>query len=586
MPAVLDKPRTSKPATKRPNPASQAVVPMAGETQFQFFDRAMRAMRQTVPAVNQRTVAVLNIWRDSANSAGLMNKAKAHFTPDKFTHFGPRWEFEEHEIPERPEETDETGAVLSPRRPGMKYGRAELEKLVNWANYRIANKDTFSAISTGHTPSAEARDNGAAIQDALGWAGPFYLGLFGDVDPQYAIYADEWIHNDSIPEYERRPRRSPEVWHKEPMESRTMDPLAALGAATPRLDSGMGLTSYQRASDDREVMCYSAMSFPGATNTFIPSNETGSKHHYGDASMPFDPQQPAAPAPGGLDPAAISAAVAKVLQDMGPAITQAVVAQLGGTDVPPEEEPEADPNIPRGIDAPEDDGMGEPTQPAPGAPPAPAAPPQDAGPQLDDEEQRQYAAMSPDCQSSYMAGRKKGASMAQSPTQQYSRSAFDGLKTVVLKQQSQIDKLHRDARDVEMYSRLDAVGRTKQLVGKDNQPTTAKALLGQWMDDGLTHEQMLLKLETITQYARERDEDLDFRLYDDPKLDTEQYSRNGHTPRPKQPSAADVEFYERAWPQAVKTSAQKNFEARKTVTSSVAEYEDLVAHPEKVAPKR
>lgn len=596
MPAVLDRPTTKKPKATRPNPAPvQAVVPMAGETQFAFFDRAMRAMRQTIPAVNQRTVAVLRIWRESPNAGTLLGKAVNHFPTDKFTHFGPRCIFLEHEIPARDEETDETGAVTMPGRDGISYGRKEFEKLVNWANYRIANADTFSALSTGHTPSREARDSGAVIPPALGWVGPFYLGMFGDVDPQWAIYADEWIHNEDVPAFERLPRRSPEVWHREPMESRTMDPIAALGSETPRLDSGMGMASYCRSSDDREVMCYSAMSFPGASNAFIPSSETGSKHNYGDASMPFgDPtQQPAAPggppmpgAPdpsGGLDPAAISAAVAKVLQDMGPAITQAVVAQLGGGDQPPpEEEAGDDPNIPRGIDAPEDDmGMGDgtdPNQPAPDQAPAP-----DAGPQMDDQEQQQYAAMSPDCQSSYMAGRQKGAAMVQ----QYSRNGFDGLKAIVKKQQSQIEKMQSDARDVEVYSKLEAVNRTKQLIGRDGKPATAKSILGEWFDEGLDHAQMLREIGTLQKYARDRDDVADLELFDDPTLDVEQYSRNGKTPRaPQQMRPADKELYSRAYDQAVNEAVSKNAAARKNVTTFEAEFEELLAHPEKVKARR
>ena len=585
MPAVLDRPTTKNQKATRQIPATQqqAVVPMAGETQFQFFDRAMRAMRQQVPAINQRTVAVLRFWRDSPNAGSLIGKAVRHFPDDKFTHFGPRCVFIEHEIPACEEETNEAGEVTSPGREGILYGRKEFEKLVNWANYRIANADTFSALSTGHTPSRSARDSGAEIPPALGWVGPFYLGMFGDIDPQWAIYADEWIHNEDVPKFERLPRRSPEVWHREPMESRTMDPIAALGSGTPRLDSGMGMASYCRGSDDREVTCYSAMSFPGASNAFIPSNETGSKHKYGDAAMPFgQTDQQAAPPASGLDPQIIGDAVSKAIDALKPTIVQSVIDSLGGSEVPPEEEDfDEEPNLPRGVEQPMPDETQEDGHPMDGG--QPAAPTAEPEVPLGDDEKRQYAAMSPECQSSYMTGRKKGASMVQ----QYSRSGFDGLKNVVKNQQAQIGKMQSDARDVQMYSRVETLGRTKQLVGKDGKAATAKQLLGEWFDAGLTHEQMSLKLETITQYARERDDDLDFNLFNDPHLDVEQYSRNGHTPRPRQPNPGDVEFYERARTQAIKTVSEKNFKSGgKEVANFGDEFDDLIAHPEKVAAKR
>jgi hypothetical protein len=218
---------------------------MSGETQLQFFQRASRALRKRIPSVNRRTLRVLKLWADSPNARALCAKAAEQFPAGKFVHAGPRCVFVEHTVP----------ASRDGSRGEIKYGRSELQHLVNWANYRIRNAGNFAAISDGHTPSQEEKVNGVSDPDVLGYAGPFYLGLLGDVDPRWAIYAEEWVHSQDVPRFMKLQRRSPEVWANEPIQSRTMDPIAALGAATPCLDSGMN--PYCRSSDGRLVMRYS-----------------------------------------------------------------------------------------------------------------------------------------------------------------------------------------------------------------------------------------------------------------------------------------------------------------------------------------
>ena len=300
------------------------VAPEQGESQAEFFDRANIALEKSVPSQNRRTVHILELWSASPNADDreLRLTAAAHFPQDKFQHFQPRCIFPEHTVP----------ASADGSRPEIVYDRDALQKLIDYANYRIENASTFSAISDDHTPSRDERLAGAKNPDVLGYAGPFYLGMFGDKDPKYAVYADEWAHLSDLQRFEKLQRRSPEVWTCEPMESRTMDPIAALGSATPRLDSGMN--PYCRASDDRMVMKYSAVAFPGPTNTFVPTAGKAPKKPdptkyaaNGDSGMVLDKDRQQ----GDID-AGMAEKIGEALTALMPSIVNAIVEQLSGVD--------------------------------------------------------------------------------------------------------------------------------------------------------------------------------------------------------------------------------------------------------------
>lgn len=370
-----------------PKAPSQDVVPLPGETQSMFFDRANNALEQQYVETIPRTVAILRLWQQSPNDANLREKAQARFTADKFTHCGPRCIFLSHTIPEIAEERDVNNEITRPGREGTQYNRENLQKLVDYANYRILNADQFAALSEGHMPTMQEKATGRPDAEVLGYAGPFYIGLFGNVDPQWSIWADEWVHNEDMGRAQKLQRRSPEVWCKEPIERRTMDPIAMLGSETPRLDSGMNL--YSLRSDGQMVMRYSmGMALAGPDNAFIPGSESGKKQNYGASDMAFPPSKeapkppdanaqktpPAAPpmpnagadnsdqttspAPGGID---VDGLVQQAIADLMPSIVQAVTDFLTAQDpnsndaVPQAEQDDpGEDEIPRGIDAPED----------------------------------------------------------------------------------------------------------------------------------------------------------------------------------------------------------------------------------------
>ncbi|MDB5345310.1 MAG: hypothetical protein JWP89_3687 [Schlesneria sp.] len=492
---------TATPDVKRQG--QRALVPMAGETQPQFFARASRALQRQIPSVNRRTIEILRIWKLSSNDKDLRDKAAAMFPKAKFVHFGPRCIFLEHTVP----------ASVDTQQPEITYGQQELQQLVDWANYRIRNSDNFAVISDGHTPSQDEKAKGAGMPSPLGYSGPFYLGQLGDVDPLWAIYADEWVHRDDVPRFEKLQRRSPEVWASEPMSQRTLDPIAALGAETPKLDCGMNL--YARASDGQLVMRYSAATLPGPTNSFVPSAERRTRQHYsGEPRMDGDNMN-ATPD--------LTTAVGQALQDLLPSIVQAVVAQVASqTEGPSDDDVNLQPQVPE-----DDDGPDEPT-----AEPEAAEVPDD-----DDPEADKYKAMGPDCHAAYLAGRR-GAT-------KYSRMADDGLTGIISRQVARIRMLEvtsaADRRDVARYQRLGNLSR-EYAFDPNEELQTCRDMTDVQFERHCA--------ATVTKYSR-RGDITSVELFEDPGFEPDRYSRGGLS----RVSPDQVERYSR---QAALAAAHKN----------------------------
>lgn len=495
-------------ATLEPPKKPKTVAPMQGERQDQFFDRASRALQKDIPSVNQRTLEILRLWNQSPESAELSAKANAQFPESDYTHFGPRCIFLEHTIPG----SDDQAKIT--------YDRNNLAKLVNWANHRIADSSTFAAISDGHTPSEEERAAGHEMPEVLGYSGPFYLGLLGDKEPKWAIYADEWVHNEDLAKFKKLQRRSPEVWVSEPMERRTMDPIAALGAETPRLDSGMN--PYSRISDGKQVMRYSAaggpMVMPGPSNVYIPSggkkkSQSTIVDYSGDSEMDVPGAAPEKPDMGTI--------IANALMGLAPSLAQAINQAMSPS---PELEPEEP--APRGMEQPDAPGGDEPLPDGSDAPggdaPAAPTPPLAAGDDNDNEEKK-YQAMGADYYAAYCAGMGKS---------KYSKSnggtVDKEVHALVGKLQTQLNAVQADnaklrneieteRRDVARYSKLNELAEEYDFDVKEEQE-----LVADYSDEQF--ERHITK--TITRYSK-RDDVLNFTLPMDPDVDVDKYSRGG-----------------------------------------------------------
>lgn len=559
MTATIQNSRRGRPGS--PGRSAAILKPMIGERQSAFFGRAMRALRRAIPSVNRRTLEVLRLWVSSANDQDLRDKAQAQFPSSTFRHFAPRCVFLEHTVP----------ASSDGRQPEMRYDREALQQMVDWANYRIRNSDTFSVISEGHTPTSAELSLGRPIPDALGYAGPFYLGQLGDLNPLWAIYADEWVHLADLPRYEKRQRRSPEVWVGEPLERRTMDPIAALGSETPRLDCGMN--PYCRGSDGQTVMSYSAMSFgidtasmetplsalaigtsptvPGSFTFPVPDARSGTHPSSGEFTMPLpnsSPIQRRSDADGtdGVDSRALQQAVQQTVTSLMPSIMQTVQRRLSipvndasvnddDADDDLDDDVETDDNetssetdILRDLEATDGDG----------------------DPSLielpDDELCHQYSAMSRGCQRAYRAGWKRGATL----TQRYSRAA--DLHKVVARQQVRLqelcDQIATERRDATRYSKLNELSQEFAFDPRE-EADTCHDMTDKQFERHCT--------ATIVKYAR-RDDVTNLELFTDPAVQIDRVGSGR--------SRVNVEQIERYSREAAAIAARKNAAQRGSTT--------------------
>jgi len=133
----------------------------------------------------------------------------------------------------------------------VRFSRCDLVEIVDRCNARILDTGDFAPLTDGHNPSAENIASGAKEPEVLGYDGPFRLGVIGEANPRSAIFAREWHYKDRHEIVKRKPRRSVEYW----TSKRHFDPIAALGATTPRLDIGMKLA---RETSEGERICYMA----------------------------------------------------------------------------------------------------------------------------------------------------------------------------------------------------------------------------------------------------------------------------------------------------------------------------------------
>jgi hypothetical protein len=178
--------------------------------------------------------------------------ADEKFTPDKFDRVRDVCVFAEHDT------VDSKGRE-------QHYDRSALEAIVERCNRRIQETGDFAVLTDGHTPDSEEASKGAGQPKVIGFAGPYKLGTIGKDKPKYAIFADEFRFKDEQERFERLPRRSVELWMDDDMAQRFFDPIACLGAETPRLDLGI---RFAKSKDGKVIERYAAVA-PSGSNTFV-----------------------------------------------------------------------------------------------------------------------------------------------------------------------------------------------------------------------------------------------------------------------------------------------------------------------------
>jgi hypothetical protein len=146
---------------------------------------------------------------------------------------------------------------------GTVYDEKLLQSICDNLNDRIADSGDYPAITDGHT-----NDHGNPQPEVLGFAGPFRLKKFGNVRPRWCIYGRFNVFKNKEETFRARPRRSVELWPEDKPENRYFDPIAVLGAESPR--RGLGLIYSKRNPSNVERYSMATATSPGGTNTFVP----------------------------------------------------------------------------------------------------------------------------------------------------------------------------------------------------------------------------------------------------------------------------------------------------------------------------
>jgi hypothetical protein len=147
------------------------------------------------------------------------------------------------------------------------FNRENLERLAESCNRRIQQTGDYAAVTIGHTPDRDALAAGAPPPKVVGFAGPFRVGRLGQgEDGKWCIFADLRIYPEFREVLKHYPRRSAELWLAGEYDEMYLDPIALLGAETPRLDLGL---VYSAERGGVMVEKYAA-AFPSATSTFVP----------------------------------------------------------------------------------------------------------------------------------------------------------------------------------------------------------------------------------------------------------------------------------------------------------------------------
>lgn len=211
-------------------------TPTPTESQERFIIRAHKSLMTVLIDPEKRSEAVWLLWRRHRGLTEEERIAEAKFPPDRFVKKENVCVFTEHEA------------------GGVRNDLIEMIRIIRGCNHRIADFDGFAPIADGHTPDP---NNPFGVQpDILGYTGPYRLGMIGRKQLRWAIFADEWHMRETAGRLSALPRRSPELWRFKSDPNRVhFDPIAALGAVTPRIP--LPFKCSRQVDDDVTVEKYS-----------------------------------------------------------------------------------------------------------------------------------------------------------------------------------------------------------------------------------------------------------------------------------------------------------------------------------------
>jgi len=253
---------------------SQVPLPANGESCEDFCIRAHRQMMALVPNAGQRNQMVWDAW-DMTNPGTERYSAQQKFAG--YRQLPSVCHFTEHTINTR------SGPFI--------VGPAELRSICQNMNRRISEVGLYPALIDKHT----SNDPSAGEPQVIGYSGCFRIGMIGDKQQKFSIFGDEFHKPRYIGVVDQKPRRSVELMRYADSSRNFFDPIACLGAESPRLEIP---PAYYGAIEDDGVMVerYSIMApslaLPGGGNTYLRGTEDQQKYQTQQVgnSMPITPE--------------------------------------------------------------------------------------------------------------------------------------------------------------------------------------------------------------------------------------------------------------------------------------------------------
>lgn len=254
------------------NPSQQAPMPQHGESYRQFVVRAHQLLMPVVRDPDARNQAVWRAWY-SVNGDPLGDRARQYFPPERYRTVPNVCYFFEHST------TGRDGKA-------QRYSVNDLADIIDEHNER-GDTNSFSAIASRHTVDGIVPEH--MEPRVLGFAGPYRLGMVGTDKPKFAVFADEHHDRTQLSTLDAKRRRSVEVNRFRDGRRPYFDPIAALGAESPRLALPVARYSVGAAAEEEvERYTFVAPAMVGTGNTFL-KNDDSFKEQYENAPSPSQP---------------------------------------------------------------------------------------------------------------------------------------------------------------------------------------------------------------------------------------------------------------------------------------------------------
>lgn len=242
------------------------VAPRPDEGYHRFVQRAHAELMDSIPDWDERNQAVWRAW-EAVHGDPLRARACKYFDGYRFV---PNvCYFSEHET------------IGSDGKP-VRYTLQELLDIISEHNDR-ADKHNYPALVSKHTVDHDVPEE--MEPKTVGYVGAARLGMLGNKNPHWAAFFDE--HHSPDPDSQailaRKRRRSVEVNRYRDGRRSYFDPVAVLGAESPRLPLPVARYAEGHATIDRYSIV--APSMVAATNTFIPNTSGRSRNSSKEESM-------------------------------------------------------------------------------------------------------------------------------------------------------------------------------------------------------------------------------------------------------------------------------------------------------------